>query len=45
MKSRASELIVMISRTAAENGADEEETMLFNHICQKTIPSLGSFSA
>ncbi len=45
IKARSAELIIMLSRTAIENGSDEEQTMLFNLLCQKVIPSLKSFSS
>lgn len=43
LRARAGELIVLISRSAAENGADEEQTLFFIRRCQKSIPALKNF--
>jgi len=44
IRTRLSELIVMISRTAIESGADEEQTLFFIQRCQSTIPSIKDFA-
>lgn len=43
LRQRTGELIVLISRAAAENGAEEEQTLFFIQRCQKTIPTLKNF--
>lgn len=45
MKARVAELIVLISRTAIENGAEETPTLHFNAECLNRIPSFSSFRA
>ena len=40
IRTRLCELIVVISRTAIENGADEEQTLFFVQRCQTTIPTM-----
>ncbi len=43
MHSRISELITLISRTAVEHGAQEEQTLLWLENCQKTLSTKKNF--
>lgn len=43
IRSRISEFLVLLSRTAAENGIDEQQVLFLHHQWQKALSSLPSF--
>ena len=43
IKSRVSELIVMITRSVIESGADETITLNFSHLCQEALLRMPDF--
>ena len=45
IRGQISELLVLLSRTAAENGMDEQQVLLLHRQWQKTLSSLSSFQA
>ena len=45
IRTRLSELVIMISRQAIECGADEEQSLFFVQRCQETIPMMKDSSA
>lgn len=43
IRTRAGELLALVSRTAVEQGAGEEQTLLWLERCQQTLPAITGF--